>query len=96
MTSEIPGQEYLWESLPSEAESLASVPRILRVRRQRLRPERPTTKNRPKPSRGPIEDPHVRPPAADEDPELWAVHRELTRLDSYGERTGYAIREALD
>jgi hypothetical protein len=31
-----------------------------------------------------------------EDPEIWTVFRELTRLDPGGVRSGYAIREALD
>jgi hypothetical protein len=38
----------------------------------------------------------AQPPSIDEDPQLWAVHAELMRLDVAGFRTGYAIREALD
>ncbi|MDR6324698.1 NaeI family type II restriction endonuclease [Actinoplanes couchii] len=38
----------------------------------------------------------VDPPTIEEDPELWAVHKAISRLDPYGDRTGYAIREALD
>ncbi|WP_430792070.1 NaeI family type II restriction endonuclease [Actinoplanes sp. G11-F43] len=96
MTFEIPGQDALWDE-PGEGETgPVQLPATLRTRRSRLLPARPTTKNRPKHSRGPAADPFANPPTIHEDPELWAVHKEISRLDPYGDRTGYAIREALD
>jgi hypothetical protein len=74
-----------------------SIPTTLRVQRTRVLPRRPTRANRPKASRGPVEPrTAIRPPAMDEDPEIWGVHKAINDLDPYGNRTGYAIREALD
>lgn len=36
------------------------------------------------------------PPAADSDPELWAVRERLLQLDPSGVRTAYALRESFD
>ncbi len=87
-------QSELFDGLAGDA---VDVPEVLRYHRDRLRPPRPKTSGRPKAARGP--DPFktdARPPLRDEDPQLWAVHDEIERLDPSGSRTGYAIREALD
>jgi hypothetical protein len=73
------------------------LPSTLRVRRGRILPVRPTTAGRPRPTVGPAAyRTDARPPTAQEDPELLAVHAALKAMDPHGIRTGYAIREALD
>jgi hypothetical protein len=75
----------------------AAVPHTLRVRRSRVLPARPTSAGRPRPTTGPAPfRTDARPPSPDEDPEIWAVRSAILALDPTGDRTGYAIREALD
>lgn len=73
------------------------VPRALRAHRRRVLPPKPSTTGLPRRSMGPDESrAEGRPPTAEEDPELWAVRHAIEKMDPYGHRTGYAIREALD
>jgi hypothetical protein len=73
------------------------IPQTLRSHQRRVLPPVPTTARRPRPSHGPDRPrTDTRPPTRDQDARIWAVRDELLKLDPDGQRTGYAIREALD
>jgi hypothetical protein len=85
--------DVLW---PNDDTFAVELPKTLRLQRRRVIPRPPTRDGRPRADRGPLRatTPHV--PTQHDDPELWAVHDALKKMDPHGIRAGYALREALD
>ena len=66
-------------------------------RRLRALPAKPTMRGRPTVCYGPTNQGSGSvPPTRDQDPVLWAVADELTRLDPAGDRCALVLREAFD
>lgn len=75
---------------------IVELPKPLRLHRKRVLPPLPKPGDRPRADRGPTRSDSPGAPSRADDPQLWAVHDTLKRLDPHGIRAGYALREALD